>query len=35
LVVASAIVTDCRSIYSEDMHSGLNINGLQLINPFI
>ncbi|NOV31614.1 PIN domain-containing protein [Methylomonas sp. ZR1] len=35
LVVASAIVTDCRSIYSEDMLSGLNINGLQLINPFI
>lgn len=35
LVVASAIAADCRIIYSEDMHNGLNINGLQLINPFV
>lgn len=35
LVVASAIAADCRIIYSEDMHHGLNINGLQLINPFV
>ncbi|OHX34812.1 hypothetical protein BJL95_12065 [Methylomonas sp. LWB] len=35
LVVASAIAADCRIIYSEDMHHGLNINGLQLLNPFV
>ena len=35
VVVASAIAADCRIIYSEDMHHGLNINGLQLINPFV
>ncbi|MBS4050390.1 PIN domain-containing protein [Methylomonas rivi] len=34
LVVASAIMADCRIIYSEDMHNGLAISGLQIINPF-
>lgn len=35
LMVASAKAADCRIIYSEDMHNGLNINGLRLINPFV
>lgn len=34
LILASAIAADCRIIYSEDMHNGLQIDKLQIINPF-
>lgn len=35
LIVASALLADCRTLYSEDMHSGQKIAGvLDIVNPF-
>jgi predicted nucleic acid-binding protein len=35
LLIASALMADCRIFYSEDMHHGLRVNDrLQISNPF-
>jgi predicted nucleic acid-binding protein len=35
LVVAAALRTDCRILWSEDMHDGLVVDGrLRIANPF-
>lgn len=34
LHVASAVLADCATLWSEDMHSGLVIDGLTLRNPY-
>ncbi len=36
LVVASALLADCETLYSEDMQHGLKIEGrLTILNPFV
>jgi predicted nucleic acid-binding protein len=36
LVVAAALISDCKILYSEDMQNGLLVeNKLKIINPFI
>ena len=36
LIAASAIAADCTTLYSEDMHHGLTVNGtLTVRNPFL
>ena len=35
LIVAAAIEGGCRILYSEDMHHGQKISGLEILNPFI
>lgn len=34
LILASAILTDCKILYSEDLQDGQKIQGLTVINPF-
>lgn len=35
MIVAAALLADCDTLYSEDMHPGLIIeNRLQIVNPF-
>lgn len=35
MIVAAALLADCDTLYSEDMHPGLVIeNRLQIVNPF-
>ena len=34
-IVAAALELGCRELYSEDMHNGLAIGGLRVINPFL
>ncbi len=34
-IVAAALALGCRELYSEDMHDGLAIGGLRVINPFL
>ena len=34
LVIAAAVQSDCRILYSEDLHDGHNIMGLTIVNPF-
>jgi predicted nucleic acid-binding protein len=35
MIVAAAIACDCDTLYSEDMHAGLTIDGrLRIVNPF-
>jgi len=35
LIVASALEADCDTLYSEDMHAGLVVDGrLRIVNPF-
>lgn len=33
-IVASAILANAQTLYSEDMHNGLQIQGLHIQNPF-
>lgn len=33
-LLASALLADCRTFWSEDMQDGLRIRGLQIRNPF-
>jgi predicted nucleic acid-binding protein len=35
LIVAAALDADCDTLYSEDMHAGLVVDGrLRIVNPF-
>lgn len=34
LIVASALASDATVLYSEDMHDGLTIEGITIVNPF-
>ncbi|MBM3756635.1 MAG: PIN domain-containing protein [Acidobacteria bacterium] len=34
LIVAAARQTECEVLVSEDMHDGLDIDGMRIINPF-
>lgn len=35
MIVAAAVLTECDTLYSEDMHDGLEIDGLlRICNPF-
>lgn len=34
MIVAAAVLADCMTLYTEDMHSGLVIDGLTIRNPF-
>jgi predicted nucleic acid-binding protein len=33
-IIAAAVLADCTTLYSEDMHDGLKIDGLTVWNPF-
>lgn len=33
-IVAAAVLSGCTTLYSEDMHHGLLIDGLTILNPF-
>jgi predicted nucleic acid-binding protein len=35
LIIASAIASDCRILYTEDMQHGQKIGNLGIINPFV
>lgn len=35
LIIAAAQLAGCRTLYSEDMHDGLTIDGLTIRNPFV
>jgi predicted nucleic acid-binding protein len=35
LIVASALASGATILYSEDMHAGLTIEGLTIVNPFL
>jgi len=35
LIVASALASSATVLYSEDMHDGLTIEGLTIVNPFL
>jgi predicted nucleic acid-binding protein len=35
LIVASALASSATILYSEDMHDGLTIEGLTIVNPFL
>ncbi len=35
IIVASAVEANCTILYSEDMQHGLQINTLNIVNPFI
>lgn len=35
MIVASALSQDCSILYSEDLHNGMKIDDLQVINPFV
>jgi predicted nucleic acid-binding protein len=34
VIVAAALLADCRTLYSEDMHNGLVIDRLTIRNPY-
>ncbi len=34
MIVASAVLAGCSTLYSEDMHHGLVIDGLTITNPY-
>ncbi len=34
IIVAAALEGDCGILYTEDMHHGLEIDGLRIVNPF-
>jgi len=34
MIVAAALLADCTTLYSEDMHAGLVIDGLTVKNPY-
>jgi predicted nucleic acid-binding protein len=35
MIVSSALSQDCSILYSEDLHNGMKIEDLQVINPFV
>jgi predicted nucleic acid-binding protein len=35
LIVAAAVLAECRTLYSEDMQHGQKIEGLTIRNPFV
>jgi predicted nucleic acid-binding protein len=35
MIVASALSQDCSILYSEDLHNGMKIDDLQVVNPFV
>lgn len=35
MIVASAVLAGCTTLYSEDMHNGLVIDGLTIRNPYL
>ena len=35
LIVASALASGATVLYSEDMHDGLTIEGITIVNPFL
>ncbi|PKO09507.1 MAG: VapC toxin family PIN domain ribonuclease [Chloroflexi bacterium HGW-Chloroflexi-2] len=35
MIVASALSQDCSILYSEELHNGMKIDDLQVINPFV
>lgn len=35
LIVASALQAKCKKLYTEDMHHGQKIDGLEIVNPFV
>ena len=35
MIVASAVLAGCSTLYSEDMHDGLVIDGLMITNPYL
>jgi predicted nucleic acid-binding protein len=35
LIIASAIASDCRTLYTEDLQHGQKIRNLRIVNPFI
>lgn len=35
LIIAAAIESGCKILYSEDMHNGHLIEGLEIVNPFL
>jgi predicted nucleic acid-binding protein len=34
LIVAAARVMECSTLYSEDLHDGLVVDGVRVVNPF-
>ncbi|HKS22826.1 MAG TPA: PIN domain-containing protein [Thermoanaerobaculia bacterium] len=34
LIVRAALISNCETLYSEDMQDGQRINGLTIVNPF-
>jgi predicted nucleic acid-binding protein len=34
LIVASALAQDCRTLLTEDLQDGLEIEGMRVLNPF-
>lgn len=34
MIVAAALIAECKTLYSEDMHDGLVIDGLTVRNPY-
>ena len=35
MIVAAAVITGCHTLYSEDLHDGLVIDGLTIRNPYL
>lgn len=35
LIIAAALKSDCKILYSEDLHDGQLISGLEIKNPFV
>jgi len=34
MIVASALLCDCRVLYTEDFRSGMVVDGMRIVNPF-
>ncbi len=35
MIVGSALLADCRTLYTEDLQSGSRMEGLTIVNPFV
>ena len=35
LIIAGALESNCNILYSEDLHDGQKIEGLEIVNPFV
>jgi len=35
LIIASSIISNCKILYSEDMQSGMDIEGMKILNPLL